>query len=106
MGLHAHIHQANRDVLIALNGEIKGAEFDQLREILTHFQRRGCQRFVLDFSQIPPLTPAAKASLARLTGQPGFPSLQIRDSSAIRSHADTPAARPQTGCGDLCLSAA
>ena len=99
MGLHAQIHQVHEEVAIALCGEIRAPELDQLRAILTHFHRRGCRRFLLDLSQTSPFDPAAEAALSQLIGHPGFPTTKQVHGSAIRLLADTPAARPQTGRG-------
>lgn len=106
MGLHANIHQLNREVTISLCGEFRKGEFEQLRQILTHFQRRGCQTFVLDFRQAAPLSTAAKRSLQSLIGGAGFPRKRSIQNSAIRLLADTPAVRPQTGCGESVFLAA
>jgi hypothetical protein len=106
MGLHANIHQFDREVTIALCGEFRGSEFEQLRAILTHFHHRGCRRFVLDLSQIAPLTPTAEASLHGLIGHPGFPTTRMIRNNAIRLLADIPAVCPQTGCGEPSFSAA
>jgi len=106
VGLHAQIHQFDRDVTISLCGEFRSTELNQLQAILGHFHRRGCRRFVLDLSQIAPLTPDATRSLQRMIGSTGFSSTRMLRNSAIRLLADTPAARPQTGCGELSLSVA
>lgn len=106
MGLHADIHQLHREVTIALCGEFRKREFDQLRAIISHFQQRGCRTFVLDFSQTAPLSVGAKRSLQDLIGSAGFPALATLRNSAIRLLADTPAARPQTGCGEPSFSVA
>jgi hypothetical protein len=106
MGLHAQIHQAGREVCIALAGEFRAPEIAQLSAILTHFQGRGCQRFVLDLSHMAPLSPAAEATLNRLIGQTGTSAERTLRGSAIRLLADSPAAQPQTGCGGLIFSAA
>lgn len=106
MGLHAHIHQVNRDVSIALCGEFRLPELAQLEAIISHYHGRGCLRFVLDLSRVAPLTPAAEALLHRLTGRPNPNCKRTLRSNAIRHLADTPAVQPQTGCGGLVFSAA
>jgi hypothetical protein len=106
MGLHAQIHQLDREVTIALCGEIRPPEFAQLRAIVSHFHKRGCRRFVLDLSQIAPLSPAASNSLSHLIEQSGKTSTRLIRSDAIRLLADTPAAHPQTGCGGHSFSVA
>lgn len=106
MGLHANIHQARREVTIALHGEFRAGEFDQLRAILSHFRRRGCRTFILDFSRTAPLGPGVRRSLRDLFGGAGLlPSRTLRN-CAIRLLAETPAARPQTGCGEPIFSVA
>lgn len=107
MGLHANVHQLDRAVSIALSGEFRTAELDQLRAILSHFHGRGCRRFMLDLSSMAPLGPEVNASLNRLIGRldPRCEVFGIQ-SSAIRLLADPPAARPQTGCGDRSFAAA
>jgi hypothetical protein len=100
MGLHADIHQAHRVVTIALSGEFRKGEFDQLREILSHFRRRGCQAFILDFSHAAPLGPGVKRSLRHVFGDAELPPARTLSNCAIRLLAETPAARPQTGCGE------
>jgi len=106
MGLHAQIHRVKHDVSIALCGEFRKAEFEQLEAILLHFRDRGCRRFVLDLSHVAPLTPAAEANLNHLIGQPGISPSRTLEASAIRLLADSPAAQPQTGCGGTFFSAA
>lgn len=106
MGLHADIHQLHREVTISLSGEFRKGEFDQLRAIISHFQHRGCRSFVLDFSQTAPLNAGVRRSLQNLIGSAGFPALSTLHNSAIRLLADTPAARPQTGCGEPSFSVA
>jgi len=106
MGLHAHIHQANHDVSIALSGEFRAPEFTQLRAILQHFQLRGCRTFILDLRNVAPLSPAAEATLNRLIGKPQADSANALRSSAIRLLAEPPAVQPQMGCGGLIFSAA
>ncbi len=103
MGLHAQIHQQENEVSIALTGEIHAPEYDQLAEIVKHFRNRGCRHFVLDLRGLVRMNAATKASLRRLVEGPRFRSGQ-NNSSAIRLSADNPAARPQTGCGDLVFS--
>jgi hypothetical protein len=106
MGLHVNIHQARREVTIALHGEFRKGEFDQLREILSHFMRRGCRTFILDFSQTAPLGPGTRRTLRNLMGGAGLSSARTLRNCAIRLLADTPAARPQTGCGEPLFSVA
>jgi hypothetical protein len=107
MGLHAQIHQLDREVTISLCGEFRRPEIDQLQAILNHFHNRGCRRFVLDLSQIAPLSPAAKNSLNRLIGQ-GDSTLTERTikGSAIRLLADSPVTPLPSGCGGLSFSVA
>jgi hypothetical protein len=105
MGLHAQIHQLDREVTIAICGEFRPPEFDQLRAILSHFHHRGCRRFVLDLSQIAPLSPTAKVSLSNLIGPSGAPTSRMIRGSVIRLLADSPAVQPQTSCGGLSFSA-
>jgi hypothetical protein len=103
MGLHALIHQYNREVSIALRGEIRRPECDQLRAILSHFHRRGCRTFVLDLSQISPLSPAAKDSLNTLIGQPGLPTTPLTAGHAVRLLTDS-VSPPPTGRNGLPVS--
>lgn len=103
MGLHAHIHQSHRNVTIALTGQFRNGELDQVREIIAHFRRRGCRRIVLDVSHMPNISSSVRASLDRLIRRPTREALASKRTCAIRPQADTPAARPQTGCGDLCF---
>jgi hypothetical protein len=103
MGLHAHIHQYQREVSIALRGEIRRPECDQLRAILSHFHRRGCRTFVLDLSQISPLTPAAKDSLETLIGQPGFSPSPLAVGHAVRLLTDSVTLSP-AGCNSIPVS--
>jgi hypothetical protein len=106
MGLHAQIHQVNRDVSIALTGEFRTPEFTQLHAILQHFHHRGCRRFLLDLSKVSPLTPAAEATLNRLIGNPQRSQTPELRGSAIRLLAESPAVPPQMGCGGLVFSTA
>jgi hypothetical protein len=106
MGLHADIHQAHREVTIALHGEFRNGEFNQLRAILSHFRHRGCQTFILDFSRTAPLGPGVRRSLRDLFGGAGLPTSRTLRNCAIRLLAETPAARPQTGCGEPIFSVA
>jgi hypothetical protein len=106
MGLHADIHQARLEVTIALHGEFRKGEFDQLRAILSHFRRRGCRTFIVDFSRAAPLGPGVQRSLRNLFGHAGLPPARTLSNCAIRLSAETPAARPQTGCGEPIFSVA
>lgn len=103
MGLHAHIHQSRRHVTIALTGQFRNGELDQIREIVAHFRRRGCSQIVLDLSRMKDTSSSVCASLARMTGRLTREAVPTQHNCAIRPQADTPAARPQTGCGDLCF---
>ena len=106
MGLHADIHQARLEVTIALHGKFRRGEFNQLRAILSHFRRRGCRTFIVDFSRTAPLGPAVQRSLRDIFGNAGLPPGRTLSNCAIRLSAETPAARPQTGCGEPIFSVA
>lgn len=84
MGLHAHILESPRSVTIALSGELHRAEFDQLEEILAHFQRRGCRQIVLDFDRLPTLPTDIRGSLARPDKIPEGGVIPTHRFSAIR----------------------
>jgi hypothetical protein len=94
VGLHADIHQAHSEVTISLDGEFRKGEFDQLREILSHFRRRGCRTFVLDFTRAAPLGPALQRTLRDLFGDAELPPARPVANCAIRLLAEAPAARP------------
>jgi hypothetical protein len=105
MGLHAQIHQKENEVSIALTGEFRAPEYDQLAAIVRHFKDRGCQQFILDLNGIASLNAATEASLRRLVGGTSKrPTSRKQKFSAIRLMADNPAVRPQTDCGDLLLA--
>ena len=106
MGLHAQIHQSNRDVSIALCGQFRASELVQLQAIISHFRGRGCQRFVLDLRRVAPLTPAAEATLNHIIGKPDNTAVRSLRGSTTRLLAEPPAAQPQTGCGGLFFSTA
>lgn len=105
MGLHAAIQQHGPEVIISLDGQLNTAGIRQLDAIVDHFRHRGCQRISLkmgdtnlDFSEnyLPHTLPGQSRSV--------LPSLSSVE-CAVRSQADTtPAARPQSGCGDLSFS--
>jgi anti-anti-sigma regulatory factor len=102
MGLHALIHQREHEVSIALAGEFRDPEYDQLAAIVKHFRNRGCRQFVLDLRGVARMNAATEASLRRLVERtPSRASDRKNRISAIRLTADNPAVRPQTDCGDL-----
>lgn len=92
MGLHAHIHQLDREVTIALSGRFRSPEQDQLHEILLHFHRRGCRSFVLDVRHLDPQHSAFTATLPALPGYTAAAAAGSIPDSAIRLLADSPAA--------------
>lgn len=102
MGLHAQIHQRDNEVSIALTGEFRSPEYDQLAAIVRHFRNRGCRQFVLDVRGIARMNEATEESLRRIVeDRPVSTTDRHLKNSAIRLRADNPAVRPQTGCGDL-----
>ena len=105
MGLHAQIHQKEHEVRIALTGEFRDPEYDQLAAIVKHFKSRGCRHFVLDVQGLAQMNAATEASLRRLVEHtPSRASERKNRISAIRLTADNPAVRPQPDCGDLLLA--
>jgi hypothetical protein len=105
MGLHADIHHRDNEVNIALRGEFRSQEYDQLAAIVEHFVNRGCWQFVLDLGGISRMSEGAEESLRRLVEDKAVrPASDDEHLSAIRLMADNPAVRPQTGCGDLLLA--
>jgi hypothetical protein len=97
MGLLAHIHQIGSEVTVSLRGQLRHPELVQLGAILAHFRHRGCRTFVVDFSRVEPLNAAANRTLQNLMGNYSDSASRTLPNCAIRSLADTPAARAKAG---------
>jgi hypothetical protein len=104
VGLRATIHQRGAEAFVALGGEFCTVSVPQLGAIFNHLHSRGCRRYVVDLTGLSPMPPALHKRLSGILGLlPGIAG-HLSESCAVRHLADSPAARPQPGCGVLSIA--